>query len=70
MYLVIPSGALSDDAEVNIEPHSEYILGDEFGTYLEEVQYDFGPEGTTLQAIKGDGCVLHGCESHAIMVSG
>ncbi|MFC1945172.1 right-handed parallel beta-helix repeat-containing protein [Chloroflexota bacterium] len=42
----IPSGALGEDTEINMEPHSEYVLGEGYGTYIEPIQYDFGPEGT------------------------
>lgn len=45
----IPADALppGETAEITIEPHSEYILGEEYGEIIGP-QYDFGPEGTTF----------------------
>jgi len=43
----IPAGAIDEDTEINIEPHSRYVLQDVYGEII-GLQYNFSPSGMTF----------------------
>jgi len=43
----IPAGALPQNTTITIEPHSQYVLQDEYGEII-GLQYEFGPSGITF----------------------